>query len=313
MSDGIELKALRGRNPRGLFAALGALDVATRCLPGEEERPTLRWSESIEPSAILTGPRDLDHLIALCDRDRARWMDSPIFEWRPDGKPLEDLKPRAETELPEWISAVMSVDDRADVDLLSGLVSEGAKAKNGDAKPTHFHFTAGNQKFLRMVRRMRSEIGPEDLREALEGQWRYESELSSLGWDSSGEKLHAYRANAPTKETAPSGVPGADWLGFLGLRFFPVVTVREQAVTTGCERSWKRGAFIWPLWNVGLTADVVRTLLGRGDLAEMSSHDRLALGVHQLLRSPIRRTDQGGYGSFGAPDLLVSKETHRVR
>lgn len=29
-----------------------------------------------------------------------------------------------------------------------------------------------------------------------------------------------------------------------------------------------------------------------------------ALGVAQVLESPIRRTDQGGYGSFGAPTVL---------
>ena len=58
------------------------------------------------------------------------------------------------------------------------------------------------------VRELRSAIGPEDLREALGGPWRYESKLSSLGWDVSGEKLHAYRAIAPTRDKTPAGVPG---------------------------------------------------------------------------------------------------------
>jgi hypothetical protein len=313
-SGEVELRPLCGRNPRGLFAALGALDVVSRQLP--EQCPTLRFTDSIEPHAVLTGPRDLDHLVALCDRDRARWENSPILAWGPEGRPLDDLKPRAESELPAWIGAVaepMSVDDRADVDLLAGLVSEGARAGKGDAKPTHFHFTAGNQRFLAKVRELRSAIGPEDLREALGGPWRYESKLSSLGWDVGGEKLHAYRAIAPTRDKTPAGVPGADWLGFLGLRFFPVLTSRGRLLTTGCERGWKDSAFTWPLWNVGLTADVVRALIGRGDLAAMSDAERRVLGVHRVLRSPIRRTDQGGYGSFGAPDLIVRERVRRGR
>ena len=169
----IELRPLRGRNPRGLFAALGALDVVPRQL--SEQCPTLRFTDSIEPHAVITGPRDLDHRMALADPDRARWEHSPILDPGPRGAPrLDDLKPRAESELPAWIGAVAeptSVDDRADVDLLAGLVSEGALAGKGDAsrRPSISPQATGGPS-----RRceLRSAIGPEDLREALGGPWR---------------------------------------------------------------------------------------------------------------------------------------------
>lgn len=305
---GISLKALRGRNPLGLFAALGALDVATRCLPGR--RVTLHWTDALEPTAVLAGPDSFQHLVELCDRDRERWATSPVLTWGPErdgGKPLDDLKPHPE-DVRAWFEAALAhgrrTGDRADVDLLSSLVAEGALAGRGDSKPTHFHFTAGQQKFLVMVRELQRSVDAERIAEALGGPWRYDSELPVLGWDARGERIYALRGIDPAKEKR-RGVPGADWLGFLGLRFFPVAVRQGQLLTVGCSPGWKSGTFSWPLWDVPLTAPTIASLLADGGLERLSTEERRALGVHHLLRAPIRRSDQGGYGSFGAPELVL--------
>lgn len=297
----IDLRALRGRNPLGLFAALGALDVATRLLP--DRKVTLHWTESLEPHAVLRGPESLDHLVELCDADRARWESSPVLAWGPDGVLLDDLKPRPE-DLRRWIEVAASSAERIDSDLLGALVAEGARAGKGDSKPTHFHFTAGQQRFLTMVRTLRTGVDAERFLEALAGPWRYDSALPVLGWDVRGERIYALRGGDPAKEKK-LGVPGADWLAFLGLRFFPVAARRGRLMTVGCFGRWKEERFTWPLWCSPLTAAVTGSLLADGKLDPYSASERRQLGVHELLRAPIRRSDQGGYGSFGAPEPVV--------
>lgn len=310
----IALPALRGRNPIGLFAALGALDVATRLLP--DRTPRLHWTEDVDPHAVIEGPDGLDHLVELCVADLDRWKSSPVLLGPPDeqGTPQEaaDLKVK-EAELTRWITYVAAraaPEDLADLRLQSALVAEGAFAKgkkdDRESKPTHFHFTAGRQLFLVMVRELRDGITAERLYEALVGPWRYDSELPVLGWDSRGERIYALSGPSPAS-VKKTGVPGADWLGLLGLRFFPVSVQNDrygrdpELVTTGCSRGWKSGKFTWPLWDRPLPAEVIASLVSHQGLSGMTAKDRAALGVHALLTAPIRRSDQGGYGSFGAP------------
>lgn len=307
----ISLTALRGRNPLGLFAALGALDVATRALP--HRAVTLRWTEALDPSAILRGPDSLDHLVSLCYADLARWESSPILTWGPDGTPLDDLKPEP-SDLRRWTDVVLEhalhTGQRADVDLFGALVAEGATARKGDSKPTAFHFTAGQQRFLTMVRELRRGLDEERFREAVLGPWRYDSTLPVLGWDVRGERIYALRGTDPAKEKR-LGVPGVDWLAFLGLRFFPVAARAGRLFTTGCAGTWKSETFRWPLWNVALTAAVCSSLLADESLADLTKEERCQLGVHELLRAPIRRSEQGGYGSFRAPSPVTAESNHR--
>lgn len=307
----VVLSALRGRNPLGLFAALGALDIATRSLP--DRRVTLRWTDGLEPTAVLRGPDSLAHLVELCDADRERWASSPILTWGPGGKPFDDLKPQPD-QLREWTDIIADEAERtrqrADVDLFGALVAEGASAQKGDSKPTAFHFTAGQQRFLAMVRDLCAGVDAERLTEALAGPWRYDSPLPVLGWDARGERIYALRGADPAKEKK-LGVPGADWLAFLGLRFFPVAARSGRLLTTGCEGRWKNERFTWPLWYVNLTSMVAASVVADGSLANLDVAERRQLGVSELFRAPIRRSDQGGYGSFGAPEPLRAATTSR--
>lgn len=313
MIDEIALTALRGRNPLGLFAALGALDVTTRLLP--DRAVTLRWTEALEPSAVLLGPDSLDHIVSLCYADVARWEKSPVLTWGPDGVSLDDLKPAPE-HLERWTKAVlehaMRTGQRADVDLFGALVAEGGYDRKGASKPTAFHFTAGQQRFLTMVRELRNGLDAERLHEAMVGPWRYDSKLPALGWDVRGERIYALRGADPAKEKR-LGVPGADWLAFLGLRFFPVAARVGRLSTTGCSGRWKEEEFTWPLWRTHLPATVCASLLADANLPELSAAERRQLGVHELLRSSIRRSEQGGYGSFSAPAPVWMETTANRR
>ena len=304
----VALRALEGTNPLGFLAALGVLDALT----SQNHDATLRWTDELVPHAIIGGVSGLDLLLDVMDRDREMWRDSALLGF-PEDSPLPDAKPGVKL-LREWFEAVAGQHERrADSHLLCALVAEGALDGNEKAKPTHLHFTAGQQQFLKMVRLLATKVDRERLREAVCGPWRYDSSLPSLSWDARGERVYAVRAINPSREKR-LGVPGSDWLAFRGLVFYPVTrTVKGALRTTACDPEWKRSAFRWPVWSVPCTRNVVgslvadQTLVSQSRRARLRPDDLAVRGIISVLEAPIRRTNQGGYGSFGAPDVLASR------
>jgi hypothetical protein len=306
----IPLLALEGTNPLGFLAALGVLDAVSATTRGA----TLRWTDDLVPHAVIGGPGDLGQLLDTLDKDRKQWADSAVLRFPADGQPLADAKPDG-SQLRQWFEHIGAQDEnRADADLLCALVAEDAFDNNGRAKPTHLHFTAGQQKFLNMVRELGTAVERDRLQEAVCGPWRYDSPLPSLSWDSRGERLYAVRAVNPSTEKR-LGVPGADWLAFRGLVCYPVTrTSRGSLRTTACDAEWKASAFRWPVWTRPVTGRVVRSLVADPSLVsrtpKATSADLAARGISSIRQASIRRSDQGGYGSFGAPDTLVSAESN---
>jgi hypothetical protein len=305
----ISLPALEGTNPLGFLAALGVLDAMSATIPNV----TLRWTEDLVPHAVVGGPGDLGQLLDTLDKDREQWVGSAVLRFPADGQPLADAKPDCR-QLRQWFEHVSDQNrHRADTNLLCALVAEDAFDNNGRAKPTHLHFTAGQQKFLSMVRELAAAVNRDRLQEGICGPWRYDSPLPSLSWDARGERVYAVRAVNPSNEKR-LGVPGADWLAFRGLIFYPVMrNSRGSLRTTACDAEWKSSAFRWPIWTRPVTRHVVRSLVADPSLvsrpARATPADLAARGIASIRQASIRRSDQGGYGSFGAPDTLVSIES----
>lgn len=306
MTD-IRLPALEGTNPLGFLAALGVLDA----LSAEIHGVTLHWTDDLVPHAIIGGIGDIGLLLDTLGEDRERWAGSAVLGYPADGQPFADAKPGGR-ELRQWFEHVERMGQRADADLLCALVAEDAFDNNGRAKPTHLHFTAGQQKFLGMVRELAAGVDRDRLQEAVCGPWRYDSPLPSLSWDSRGERVYAVRAVNPSTEKR-LGVPGADWLAFRGLIFYPVArTSRGSLHTTACDSAWKSSAFRWPLWVRPATRYMLRSLVADPSLVssplKVTPAQLSARGVASVRQASIRRSDQGGYGSFGAADTLVSAD-----
>ncbi|MCC7075696.1 MAG: hypothetical protein IT198_01090 [Acidimicrobiia bacterium] len=300
----VDLHALEGTNPLGLLAAIGCLTAVARTAPDLE--PTLRWTESVVPTALLDGPSDVQHLTGILMADLAAWTPSAVLDSGPGGDTIDEVKLTPD-DLRSWITAVASqatARNRRDLDLLCGLVAEFALDNNGNAKPTDLHFAAGQQRFLKMARELREGMQAADYTEAIQGPWQSASVLPTFDWDCGSERVYALRAGDPSKEKK-LGVAAANWLGFTSLSLLPVLSQARKAVTTGGGGSWKRGTFTWPLWSVPATVPVVRSLLSLPGLADMRPAELRARGMLRVLRSPIRRTDQGGYGSIGIPEVLV--------
>lgn len=302
----MELSGLIGTNPLGFLASLGVLDAITR--QSTDSSISLNWTDSLVPHALINGIEDKHYLLELLDKDRLQWVNSQVLTGA-SRFPLDEIKP-SEEELQEWADEVYSkccdLQARSVADLWCALVAEGALAKTGDTKPTHLHFLAGNQKFLQIVRELSEKVTVDLLEEAVFGPWRYDSKLPNLRWDVRGERIYALTAKNPSVEKAMS-VPGANWLAFLGLRFFPVALVGGSLRTTGCEPNWKKSSFTWPLWNKSLNSDVIRSVIASSSLKKMSLSEQRARGISNIYCSPIRRTDQGGYGTFGAPGVVLGE------
>jgi hypothetical protein len=148
-----------------------------------------------------------------------------------------------------------------------------------------------------MVSELVRNVTKDDLREALVGPWQYRRPLPVPGWDATSSRDYALRASDPSTDKK-LGVPGTDWLAIRGLAFFPTFPSRDGRIqTTGCTGGWKNGRFRWPLWSVAVKAAVIRTVLGQ-NVEEMSAGERAARGIAAVFSSGIKRSDQGGYGSF---------------
>ncbi len=300
------LRGLDGTNPLAFLAALGTLRAA-----GCGAR--LHWRHEGRWRPVLTLPDDTSHPAELVMAHLERWrtghtlptaldLEYAKAEKGSEGKRVRDLKPPPgdfRAFLGRAAKAWPSDPDAAD--FAAAYATESGRDGKGNTKPTAFHFTAGQQAFLDMVIALRDELTRSHVDEALDGPWRYESTLPVLRWDVSGERLYALLASDPATDKA-QGVPGADWLAFLGLSFFPTVARGAHTFTTGFEDRSKEPWFCWPLWTAPLTHDVLRSLLAL-DLRDASPDERRARGVTLLLRSRARRSDRG-YGNFSAASAL---------
>ena len=306
--NGARLAGLEGTNPLGFLAALG-VQVA---FAGEDQQPHLWWSDDITPCAVVDEEFIVERIVDQALRVVARWEQSPaVNPRRLDGSVMpkgDELKLGA-SDIRDYLRS--GLDDPGDhsAALKSALVAEGSLDKQGVAKPSDFYFTAGQQKFLDMTREILRGTTREDVFVGLTGPWNYENELPSLGWDVVDDRVYALRANDPAPKSGPDpkrSNPGAEALAVLGLSLHPVFAGRERTLTQGCSGSWKAGHYSWPLWNRPASLHAVRSLLAHAYDHPTAMDRRIwfrAWGVGTVLRSPIRRSSQGGYGTFGPPEV----------
>jgi hypothetical protein len=287
------LTGLDGTNPLAFFAALGVLDVAT----ARDVRAHLEWRYTSVWQPVLSSTcADYDELLRWVDDDRRSCLDEPALSLEYDEK--KDLKPPPPTfrHFVESLLTGANRESRRSLDWISAFATDVAVDNNGNTKPTALHFTAGQQQFLQMVGVLNQSVTVEDLREAICGPWQYARPLPVMGWDATSSRDYALRASDPSTDKK-LGVPGADWLAIRGLIFFPTVPRSDRIITTGCGGGWKTGWFQWSLWTVPLTSTVVRSLLAQ-DIEKVTEAERMARGIGVAFRSGIKRSDQGGYGSF---------------
>ncbi len=303
------LTGLDGANPLGFLAGVGVVEALTA--RGRAARLAWRYLDGWRPvvSEVAgvhggepAGELDIEGVIALLEEDRRAQADDPALALEYDGK--RDLKP-APARFRQYLQELVqqcAPDRRSSVDWAAAFATDVVTDHNGNTKPTALHFTAGQQLFLKMVNELAAGVSSDDLREALVGPWQYGRPLPVMGWDSTAARDYALRASNPSTD-AKLGTPGADWLAVRGLASLPVAPVGRRVLTTGCTGGWKSGRFRWALWTAPLTLEMVRSTLGL-DVEQMPAGERLARGLGVVLSCRIRRSDQGGYGSFDPATVI---------
>lgn len=303
----IRLTGLNGRNPLAYFAALGCLAAVTRTRPQWHAR--LSWTMGAAPTPVLAAQGvDPDDLVTALGEDRQAWEGVPVLAFRD----FDDVKLTADEQRDYLMACLTAEDGGRSGGLATSLIAEGAFAKTGDrkGKPTDLHFAAGQQRFLVIARTLQREVTTEDLEEAVLGPWSYRRKLPTFGWDFTDDRVYAYGFSDPAK-TDKFTVPGADWLGLLGLAAYPVRGWGEQASPPGVTGSWKRGSFRWGLWAEPLNWDAACSLTRTG--FPEAGVAGLRARVFRVLGARIRRSDQGGYGSFSPTSVLWEASDGGVR
>lgn len=297
------LTGLDGKNPIAFLAALGVLNAVTDKAGAEGPAPKLAWRQQGTFLPVLVGGPERDALLEALWEDVQSFRVEPAIQWlryrKEGGAEAHDLKPPPK----EFVAYLRGLVERGagagrrSLDFAAAFATDVAVDNNGNTKPTALHFTAGQQEFLSMVTGLIEGVTTLDLEEAVFGPWRYERPLPVLQWDNAASRDYALRASDPSKDKK-LGVPGADWLAFRGLPFLRVAPVGDAIQTTGCKGEWKNGRFRWPIWTVPLSRPVIGSLLGSAEVGDAAPRVLRARGVSMVFESSIRRSDQGGYGSF---------------
>ena len=302
---GTRLTGLEGTNPLGFFAALG-IQVAFQ---ETGNVPRLWWSDDVVPCAVVDDSYSVESIATRAVEVFAAWLENPAISHSLE--PVGDVKFE-----PANISTYLRTARHGGPgsELAACLVAEGSLANRGVAKPTDFYFTSGNQKFLNTVREILMGVQEHDLYTGLAGPWSYESKIKSLMWDVADDRQYALSAKNPADQNNNPKLtnPGPEALAILGLSRFPVFGSPNRTITLGTSGSWEVGAFTWPIWAKPATFRSVSSLLfhasGSSSQLDKRSNSYASWGITRVMQSVIRRSSQGGYGTFGPPEVIWSRE-----
>lgn len=298
----IELTGLTGSSPIGALAAFGLLRLCSEI--EELTHVKLGWRRRDDWFAVLSVPENItkDALVVLLGEHLAK-QSTDVFAWSEDVRVTQD----SYQEILQKSVVEASVGNRRLCDYLAAFASEMAvdNAK-GLVKPTLFYMTSGQQKFLSSALELADAyraIQIEKLNEALFGPWLYRDKQHALGWDPAAERMYALRHKKPGEE-APTSVSAAIRLALEALLLFPVFPDKNGRLnTSGFIRIKRENVFRWPLWQVPIHLDVLKTLL-TSDLDDQQ--DLCRRGVNALYKS--NRSEFGqGYGIFRPAQMVWQK------
>lgn len=307
---GTPLPGLAGTNPLGFLAALGVqVALLETGIPSH-----LWWRTGVSPSAVVSENIAGRDIAEQAMEVFARWCSSPALN--PADLPniprtKADTLKLANAEIRTYLDHSRETPEGAQ--LSAALVAEGSLDNQDAAKPTDLYFTAGNQAFLAMARQILKGTTVDDVLEGLEGPWSYQSRLPSLMWDVADDRDYALSAGNPSKVQKLTN-PGPEALALLGLSRYPVFAGRfagrPRTRMQGCSGIWTRARFTWPLWHKPASSYVVKSLLAHasswpdasGNAAPVCWYE--AWGIFSVHSSSIRRSTQGGYGTFGPAETV---------
>ena len=146
---------------------------------------------------------------------------------------------------------------------------------------------AGNQHFLKFMRELVETTESVHLKDSLFAPWRYTDPRPSLRWDPLDDRRYALRWKNPSGDSVQT-VRGANRLAIEALPLLPTAPGEHKLHTTGFSNRRGEGVlFTWPIWDMPLNVEIVRSLLSLAEIQEpRPNRDSLAArGVVEVYRS----------------------------
>ena len=298
---GLPLNGLDGGNPLGFLAAVGVLRTAAEADSSLDWR--LRWGlrEGVW-SPVLLGNSALtaDGLVDLLLPALKKMKGHPAFSFS-DDLTLSCAEFRRVAR-----SAFRAAEpaDRRHADFMAAF---GCDIHPVSPKDPRIQDTAlrtmsgvGHQHFIGSMRELVEETDAAHLRASLFEAWQYADPKPSLRWDPQDDRRYALRWKEPSGDPVRT-MRGANRLAVEALPLFPTAPGERQLHTTGfAQRRGEGVLFTWPVWEVPLNIDTVRSLLSLAELQEPRPDRRslLARGVVETYRS--QRVTKDKYRNFTA-------------
>ena len=303
--EGTVLRGLPGDNPLGFLAALG-VQVA---LDDQGGHHRLHWTDDPIPRPVVSPALDYQDVANAALAVGSAWLDGPALD--------EAIEPKLKLRRPHIRDYLRRGRDAGSSGALAlCLLAEDSLDNGENAKPSDLYFTAGQQKFVSMARTILAEATVSELRArhriglALPQQ----SRLAHVGLDRR-PPARPQRGRSVTESQAKQSRRRGT--GGLGSEQIPLLRLAARNPHPRAARAaGNEGEFAWPLWTVPATARSVASMLaqvaapdagGRGDSGRRVGWYR-AWGLSRVMQSQIRRSSQGGYGTFGPPRVVWQRE-----
>ncbi len=291
MSEPILLPALDGSNPLAFLAAVGTLRVLTLSV-GRTMK--MRW---VRDGAWRPEARGIDGTEEGISELVRRAVNLPVSHFAMLGKDIT-VAPGKFGAFVRGCEDGMERGDRRAADYAAAFGSEVCEQPRDEERIQYtelcFMTGSGHQHFLGTIEELTKVVEAAHVQDALFGEWR-KDKGRSMRWDPQDAAEYAMRWGDPSLEGA-SAVWGANLLAAEALPVFGAYPVRGGWLrTTGFRKEGEWPEFSWPIWDRWAGLDVVRSLVGLGELAvDRPNRAELgAMGVAEVYRAQRVRIGKG--------------------
>lgn len=301
----IELSGLDGANPLAFLAALGTLRMLDLEVADPLRAPTMRWASSgITWHPVLAfqhdgAPCSTDEFLDLLMRALERHADEAPFQWAKN----TTVEPDRFRAFVRDAARAAEPGNRRLADFAAAFGCEALVDRQGKVQDTALRTMsgAGHQHFLQSMRLLVQVTEREHLESALFERWAYRDDRPSMRWDPMDDRRYALRWEDPSRDKIRT-VRGANRLAIEALPWFPTAPGRRRLETVGFSGTRLR----WPVWCVGVTAAVVRSLLSHpsihGEDGPVVRRELHEMGISLVYES--RRITVGKFRNF-TPSVAV--------
>ena len=300
LPPGLLLKGLDGSNPLGFLAALGTLRVVTDASPSSKW--SLQWHMSDgawTPELLGDNPLSEETLVDLLMPVLKQLQDQPALQF------AKNLNVSCEQFrlVTEKAQTAATFTNRHEADFIAAFgceslpISERNPTIQDTAPENHERSRSSTLSWLHVGTRANDRAGPHtDCAVFFRGSMQTKD--PSMRWDPADDRRYALRWKDPSKDSIRT-VRGANRLAIEALPLLPTAPGERRLHTTGfSQRPGEGVVFTWPIWDIPLSMDVVRSLLSMAELQEPEpDHATLrARGVVEVYRS--QRITTGKFRNF---------------